>query len=585
MNHTSLAAMTVCCLLAGSATSSEAATTRHRMIILADMLNEPDELQQNIHLLMYSNEVDIEGLIAVTGFWLQDAVHPEAYQDLVNGYESVYGNLQLHATGWPTPAYLRSVIGEGYPDFGMNGVGSGKSTSGSELIIAALNKNDPRPITIVVNAGANCLAQALTDYESRYSTQQLSTAIGKLLVYENGSQDDAGAWIAHRYPAIHFIRSNWQTYAYMGRSDNVPGSSNNPNPSSDGPYTWQPYPRGSVAGGDIGIGQKTWSHVHIRDNHGALGARYPDRTAEGQFLEGGGISPWIGLVNHGLYDPAPGHESWGGWGGRFTKDKIQNYWSRFQQIKPTEQSQDTPFWMYADQVTDRWVNPEDGETFNDINCGVYRWRRAILDDFRGRMDWCTKARNQANHNPRAVFNGDKADTIIMVTAAPGQALSLNASASSDTDGNSLKYKWFIYPEAGTYTGTISIPNDTNPQTTVTIPANANGKQIHLILQVRDIGNVTDESGVLSMYDYRRIVIAVGATGIGKDAMTKIRDSKGTAAFFTVADHIVLPPRFNGRGCLLSAYSLDGKCLKKSLTRKNAITLPPGPCFIRIESIQ
>lgn len=31
-----------------------------RLIMLADMGNENDELQQNVHLLMYSNEIDIE---------------------------------------------------------------------------------------------------------------------------------------------------------------------------------------------------------------------------------------------------------------------------------------------------------------------------------------------------------------------------------------------------------------------------------------------------------------------------------------------------------------------------------------------
>lgn len=533
MKRWSLRAVFICSLLMVFALVSQAAITRHRMIILADMLNEPDEIQQNIHLLMYANEVDIEGLIAVTGYWLQSAVHPEAYQDLVNGYESVYPNLQLHASGWPAPAYLRGVIGAGYPSFGMTAVGSGKSTTGSDLIIAALNKNDPRPITIVVNAGANCLAQALLDYESRYPAQ-LNAAVAKLLVYDNGSQDDAGSYIAHRYPSIHYIRSNWQTYAYMGRSDNVPGYSNNPDPSTDGPYTWQPYARGSVAGGDIGIGQKTWSHVHIRDNHGALGAKYPDRTAEGQFLEGGGISPWIGLANHGLYDPTPGHESWGGWGGRFTKDKIQNYWSRFQQIKPTEQSRDVPFMMFADQVKDSWVNPEDGETFNDINCCVYRWRRSILNDFRGRMDWCVKSFSQANHNPRAAFNGDKADTIIMVNADPGQALTLNASASSDTDGNSLEYKWFIYPEAGTYTGAISIQNSNSAQTTLSIPAAVSGKKIHLVLQVNDISNVTDESGTLKMYDFRRIVINVfNSTNVNRMAPVSTKKTLSPQAMYSL----------------------------------------------------
>ena len=47
-----------------------------RLIILADMGNEPDEEQQMVHMLMYSNEFDIEGLIAVTGKYLKTGPRP-----------------------------------------------------------------------------------------------------------------------------------------------------------------------------------------------------------------------------------------------------------------------------------------------------------------------------------------------------------------------------------------------------------------------------------------------------------------------------------------------------------------------------
>ena len=40
---------------------------RHRLIILADMGNEPDEEQQMVHMIMCSNEFDLDALISVTG--------------------------------------------------------------------------------------------------------------------------------------------------------------------------------------------------------------------------------------------------------------------------------------------------------------------------------------------------------------------------------------------------------------------------------------------------------------------------------------------------------------------------------------
>ncbi len=46
---------------------------RHRLVILTDMENEPDDSQTMVKLLMYSNEIDIEGLIAVSSRWLPDS--------------------------------------------------------------------------------------------------------------------------------------------------------------------------------------------------------------------------------------------------------------------------------------------------------------------------------------------------------------------------------------------------------------------------------------------------------------------------------------------------------------------------------
>ena len=37
-----------------------------RLMILADMGNEPDEMQQMAHMLVCSNSFELEGLIAVT---------------------------------------------------------------------------------------------------------------------------------------------------------------------------------------------------------------------------------------------------------------------------------------------------------------------------------------------------------------------------------------------------------------------------------------------------------------------------------------------------------------------------------------
>ena len=87
------------------------APQRARLIVLADMGNEPDEEQQMLHMLMCANEFEVEGLIAVTGKYLRpehkvpyrQKLHPELFTQLIDGYAKVYPNLKLHAANWPAP--------------------------------------------------------------------------------------------------------------------------------------------------------------------------------------------------------------------------------------------------------------------------------------------------------------------------------------------------------------------------------------------------------------------------------------------------------------------------------------------------
>lgn len=80
---------------------SNAQTENPRVVILADMGNEPDEEQQIVHLLLYANKIDIEGLIAVTGKYLnpsspdpyKQVLHPELFMNIIDGYGRVVDNL------------------------------------------------------------------------------------------------------------------------------------------------------------------------------------------------------------------------------------------------------------------------------------------------------------------------------------------------------------------------------------------------------------------------------------------------------------------------------------------------------------
>ncbi len=141
--------------------AAAAVPSKPRVIVLTDITNEPDDEQSMVRFLVYSNEYDVEGLIATTSIWLKDRVRPDRIRRLVETYRKVRDNLQIHAEGYPPAEQLLSVIKAGIPEFGMGGVGEGKSSPGSRHIIEVVDRDDPRPVWISVWGGANCLAQAL----------------------------------------------------------------------------------------------------------------------------------------------------------------------------------------------------------------------------------------------------------------------------------------------------------------------------------------------------------------------------------------------------------------------------------------
>lgn len=468
-----------------------------RLIVMADMGNEPDEEQQMTHLLMYANMVDLEGLIACSGKYLhadrddgRTEVHPELFHRLLDGYAKVHANLRQHAKGWPAPDYLRSIIKAGTVDYGIKAVEPGRSNEASKLIEASILKDDPRKLYIVGNAGTNTLAQALVDLNSTHSDEEMGRLCERIIVFENGAQDNSGAWIAEHYPKIAWHRSNHQTYAYGG-----PGSED----SIQGPYTWEPFQR-------TADGQNEWAQQHIMSDHGALGACFPSRRMGRRlhFIEGGGTIPWMGLVNRGMTDPE--RLDWGGWSGRFSPTRHENIFSRHQDIRKDEREYGEFRMFEADSEVETWTDPIHDEKFTGRYVPVWRFRRAMFNDFRGRMDWCVKSYDDANHNPVAAINGDTTDTIVQLKAMPGQTIKLDASASTDPDGDELDFRWWIYSEAGSYSSAITLSEDSANVTNVAIPDDAEGSELHVILTIRD------RSDIVSMYDYRRVVINIVDSG-------------------------------------------------------------------------
>jgi hypothetical protein len=469
-------------------------TDKVRLVVMADIGHDPDDEQQIVHLLMCSNEFDLEGLIAVTGRYFRpdpkDSVKtlmPELFDYIIDGYEKVYPNLLKHATGWKTPQYLRSIVAGGQEGNGMKDVGPGHSSKGSKLIIDAVLKDDTRPLYILSNGGMNTLAQALFDYQKNHSKEEMDAFLSKIRVYDNSGQDECGAWICHEFPDIFYIRAKVQNRSFGGPTNN-----------NLGPHCWEPYEYSP-------FGQHQWAGENIQTNHGALGEVYPDRKVDGKyhFMGGGGTIPWAGLIIPGLSDIS--QPSWGGWSGRYTAKKVLNPFSGFSIIHPDEK-QYLPFEAYTDgdDVIDKWVNPADGNTYEDIYTPVWRWRQAMWNDLKARMDWCVEPYENANHHPVAVLNGDSTNNILISKVNYHETITLDATGSYDPDKDNLSYKWWVYPEAGEkpYGKPLEIENSSSVKTSLTIPIDAATKSLHIILEVKD------DNKIVPLVSYRRLVVIV-----------------------------------------------------------------------------
>jgi CubicO group peptidase (beta-lactamase class C family) len=125
----------------------------------------------------------------------------------------------------------------------------------------------------------------------------------------------------------------------------------------------------------------------------------------------------------------------------------------------------------------------------------------LQNDFRARLDWCVKSRREANHAPRATVNAVDGKDILRIDARPGQVVSLDAGLSRDPDGDKLAYEWFVYCEAGTYEGAVTLTNTSSPVAVIHIPGDAAGRTIHVVLTVHD-------NGTPPLAAYRRVVVQV-----------------------------------------------------------------------------
>ena len=127
---------------------------KQRIFVLTDITNEPDDQQSLVRFLAYANEYDVEGIVATTSTHLRNNTRKDKIEELVRNYGKVKPNLDKHAPGYPTMDYLLSITKEHLPLYSMEGVGKGKDSPGSELLIQAVDKSDERPLWVSIWGGS-----------------------------------------------------------------------------------------------------------------------------------------------------------------------------------------------------------------------------------------------------------------------------------------------------------------------------------------------------------------------------------------------------------------------------------------------
>jgi len=439
-----------------------------RVIVLTDITNEPDDEESMVRFLIYSNEYDVEGLIATTSVWLRDKVRPENIRERIEAYGKVRKNLLKHAPGYPTTEHLLNVTKSGLPEFGMEGVGPGKSSEGSRHIIEVVDGPDERPVWISIWGGANCLAQALWDVKYTRSSEQLEAFVSRLRVYTISDQDNSGRWMRITFPNLFYIVTPSQVGHHEYYKATWTGI------SGDRRYKNAPFHKFELV-------DNPWLEQNIIKDHGPLGALYPKLA----YIMEGDTPSFIGLISNGLGSRIS--PSYGGWSGRYVL--CQTY------------AETRPIWTSAEGAQDTVIT-EDGIEYTSDQATIWRWREAYQYDFAARMDWCVAETFQAaNHNPVAAFNNDKSKAVAHLTVKSGQAVKLSAVGTSDPDADKLSYHWFVYKEAGDYSGTISIRYKNEKAADFIAPKVNQKRKIHVILDIKDDGKP-------KLYSFRRIIVTV-----------------------------------------------------------------------------
>lgn len=506
-----------------------ASEDRPRAIITTDV--ECDDMNSLIHLSLYFNEVDLDGIVysASKYHWNGDGEHtlgeinpnylcegeavykthtgaatpdPAAadfthYRDIPEGwiedlwnneYREVYEYLSKNDVNYPTPDELLSITKVGNIAFEGD---VREATEGSDWIVDAIMDDDPRPLYLFSWGGVNTVVRALLsiyeDNQDNWETVR-DHVISKVIISGTG-QDNSWAdnKIEELYPGIVKMNTTGRYCMFF-----APLCTTDDHDPMNMTYLFGTEP-------DVNyMFRGEWLSKNIKFDHGSLLGRY------NLFLDGYEIPNEVDAYQYGLTDTI----DWGYDGFPATKFEKYDFIGEGDStgfmallnngLKGMENGK-YGSWVGAITYSDEEVEAAASYNYNSGIPGTpNRFLLPYQLDFAARADWCVNDYDHCNHAPVVSVEDWQ------LTAKAGKPVTFSAEAF-DPDGDSLSSSWFYFNEGSIYSGEMTDIRVWTPEklsTGFTVPADAQpGDYFNLVVAVSDNADAT-------MTRYAQVIVTV-----------------------------------------------------------------------------